>query len=340
MIAPAGFGKTAADNEVARLFLSNDFLSVPSIDSGPALVDTFVDVNKKYATDYALGFDWPCTARVLLNPDEMDGLFKKSKVTKEGRNTIFSEVLTLFEGNIIGNRSRQHGAVTVENAHLAIIGGAPPKVYEQMWLDTGGSASGLQSRFTLVTTNTMMPDVRKPESGENDTHPHLQALRSQILKPPTMLCMHPESIKMLDEWGKSAREKSAEQCTRVSDLVKRFLMVLAVTNGTDMIDPWLMEVGLQFGTYQIALRERFNPDDAAGWVQAFENRIIKAYRTHGPMTDNQLRRIVSPEKSKGGFGPYLQAIKNLRAVGMVVHMGSTERAEIWGLAEGGKGLTG
>jgi len=58
------------------------------------------------------------------------------------------------------------------------------------------------------------------------------------------------------------------------------------------------------------------------------------------MTDNQLRRIVSPEKSKGGFGPYLQAIKNLRAVGMVVHMGSTERAEIWGLAEGGKGLTG
>lgn len=111
-------------------------------------------------------------------------------------------------------------------------------------------------------------------------------------------------------------------------------MVLAVTNGTNMIEPWMMQVGIEFGDYEIAVREKYNPDDSSGWVQAFEHRIEKAYRKYGDMTDNQLRRMVSPHKCKGGYGPFRQANTNLRFCGVVVMTGRTERAPKYGLADG------
>jgi len=46
-------------------------------------------------------------------------------------------------------------------------------------------------------------------------------------------------------------------------------MVLAVTGDKDTIDAELMTVGIQFGEYQIAVREMFMPVDSFSWTQAF-----------------------------------------------------------------------
>src|SRR5260370_3911873 len=136
MVAPPHTGKTAANNEVERLFLpKHDYLSVTSIDSGPALVDTFQEIMEQHALYDERGerFAW-----LLLNPEELRDVFEKAKASKESRNSIGSELLKLFEANVTGNRSRQNGVKEINNAHLAIIGGAPPQVYEEMWLSTGG----------------------------------------------------------------------------------------------------------------------------------------------------------------------------------------------------------
>lgn len=335
MIAPPHAGKTAANNEVERLFLpKHDYLSVTSIDSGPALVDTFQEISEKYALYDARG---ERAARLLLNPDELRDLFEKAKASKESRNSIGSELLKLFEANNTGNRSRQNGVKEISNAHLAIIGGAPPQVYEEMWNSTGGAASGLQSRFTLVTTDKKMPEVQAKWSAE-EVAEISGKLRKQMENPPQEIRTSPEALTLFREWWRSTpRDRQSE--ARIADLVKRFLMVLVVTNGMDTIEPWIMKVGIAFGNYQIALREKFNPDDASGWVQGFEQRMLKAYRKHGELTERQLRRLISPEKHKGGFGPYLQATKNLGLAGVVVktgEVGGKRKAAKFGLSDGRK----
>src|SRR6267154_3963786 len=149
MVAPPSSGKTASIAEVSKR-IKGDFISIPSVDSGPALVDTFGGINKQNPSGGL--------AKVLLSPDEMKDIFEKAKASRDGRNSLGSEILKLFEQHQTGNRSRQSGVLDVDNAALAILGGATPDSYVQMWTGTAGASSGLQSRFTLVTTTNAMPE--------------------------------------------------------------------------------------------------------------------------------------------------------------------------------------
>jgi hypothetical protein len=198
-----------------------------------------------------------------------------------------------------------------------------------MWTGTAGASSGLQSRFTLVTTTKAMPE-RQSAYDQEEVSGIVAKLQEQVKNTPASIRMTDEAWKMFGDWWKSEPRDTAK-ATRITDIVKRFLIVLAVTTGTNTIDTWLVKVGTEFGNYQMTLRERFNPTDAHSWIQAFENRVLSAYRKHGSLTDNALRRLLSPEKNPGGYGPFLQAIKNLRQAGAVVETGRTQRASQFGL---------
>jgi hypothetical protein len=319
MIALAGAGKTAAINEISQR-ITGDFILIPSVDSGPALVDTFSEISKQSPGRLA---------KVLLGPDELTDVFEKAKSSKDGRNSLGGEILRLFEKHKTGNRSRQHGVVDVDNAALSILGGATPDSYNQMWLGTGGAASGLQSRFTLVATDRKMPEKHAPYD-RAEVSAIVLKLEEQILNAAPLIRMTDEAWSIFSQWWKS-EPRDSRHFSRIPDIAKRFLIVLAVTNGIDLIEPWLVKIGIEFGNYQIALRERFNPIDAHSWTQGFENRVLSAYKKHGGMTDNALRRLLSPEKSPGGHGPFLQALKNLRSAGAVIETGRTQRAVQFGL---------
>ena len=321
-IADPWRGKSAAINEVrnAMAQVSANFSAVSSIDSGPALIDAFEEQTEKTMVANSTG------SRLLLDPDELKDLFEKSKTTTQGRNSLFTEFLKLFEGNRTGNRSRSNGNTQLEHAHLGILGCATTEGYPTMWTGTGGGSSGLQSRFTLIGTNSSkMPAQQRPPN-KDAVAAAIARLKKKTNRIAHFIRMTPEAAGMLDEWWSSTlRDKPSE--ARIPDLVKRLLLVLASTNGTDTVDQKLMEQGIAFGEYEIAAREKYNPADSYSWTQAFENQIVQVFRKHGmPKTQNVVRRYVRPDRKPGGFGPFIQAWKNLVMVGVLKPCGNTERS--------------
>jgi Bifunctional DNA primase/polymerase, N-terminal/Protein of unknown function (DUF3987) len=324
-IKEPGWGKSAALNEVRTIMqiLSVRYSAMSSVDSGPGLVDEFSDRadKMKLAEDDK-------SARVLLDPDEMRDLFEKAKVSSQGRNSLFTELLKLYESNRTGNRSRKAGKSQIENAHLAILAGATPQGYETMWTGTGGGSLGLQSRFVLVSTKAGKMPIQKTPTDGAALVDCVKRLQDQAAKPGQIVKLDAEAAGMLrDWWSKCPRDKPSE--SRVDDMVKRLLIVLAVTNDTQTITRDLMDQGIRFGEYIIATREKFNPMDSHSWTQAFEQAIEKVAQRHRvPMTLTDFRRFVQPTRRPGGIGPFLQGWKNMIAAGLLKPDGVTHKGTI------------
>ena len=97
---------------------------------------------------------------------------------------------------------------------------------------------------------------------------------------------------------------------------------------------WLPWRGLRFAEYQMVLRDKFKPVDAYGWVQVFENRILKTMKKKRKklLTFNDIRNNVSPQKSKGGFEAFLRAFKSLEKNDVIVPAGKNQKdSVIWAL---------
>jgi hypothetical protein len=317
-IAEAGRGKTAAIKETR--IISFGYREVPSVDSAPALVDAFAESE-----------DSPRC--LLLSPDEAIDLFEKGKTSRDSRNSLFTELLKLYEDNVTGNRARRNESpIEIHDAHLAILCGATPSGYDGMWMGSRGASGGLQSRFVPVTTTASPMPAKQRPSDMQRVHAAVAHIRQQIDGcSPTLLTMTAEAEGAFKAWWESI-PKDKPSTVRVEALVKRFLMVLAVTNDADVIGSGLMATGVAFGDYIIAVRDRFNPADASSWVHAFENKIVACHERVGvPITRNHCRRLLHPERHPGGFGDFIRAYSNVIQAGRLVPRGKTERDLKYGL---------
>lgn len=326
-IAPPWRGKTAAINEVRDVMsrVSSNFSAMSSMDSGPALVDAFEAQKEKTMAAGCSG------SRLILDPDELKDLFEKAKVSAQSRNSLFTEFLKLYEGNRTGNCTKGTGNTQIDYAHLAMIGGATVDGYPLMWAGSGGGGSGLQSRITVVGTNaSKMPTIQRPKD-EAVVRTVLERLKRQVQRVAHFTRWEPAAVKRFDEWWTSTdRAKPSE--ARIPDIVKRLLLNLAETNDSDTVDRHLLDKGIEFGEYEIAAREKYNPADSFSWVQDFENKIVQVFRNRTvPMTQNIARRFVRPDRRPGGFGAFLQAWGNLVKAGVLKPRGNTERAMKYGL---------
>ena len=334
LIAEPGRGKTAAINEIGRIFktVNAAYQAWPSIDSGPALVDAFDEQNRANLLRADGTDSLTDTPKILLVPDELKGLFEKAKITSGSRNTMLDELLKLYEGNTTGSRVR--GAkikVRIENAHLGVLGGATPSGYNSMWTGTGGGADGLQSRFIAVgIEDHKMPAMQRKPDIER-VNAITQAIIDQCKAPGAMFELDDEAMELYTAWWSSkGQDKSSE--TRVDGIVKKVAIVLARTNDMETINAELMSQAVNFGDFVIACRDKYNPLDASTWVQAFENLIISVHQQHGNMTSNQCRKRCHPERRPGGVGPFLQAYKNLSQANVLVVAGQTQRGNIYRLS--------
>ena len=335
LIAPPGRGKTAAINEVTKIMrsLSNKYQTFSSIDSAPALIDAFAEQTRAsiIKADGTDNLTEAVMAKIVLSPDELTDLFEKSKVTANSRNSMASEMLKLFESTVTGNRVR--GAkikLHLENAHLAILGGATESGFGSMWTGVQGASGGLQSRFVIVSTeNRKMPSMQRPPDLERLTQV-TQTLIEQVKQPSFKYEFDQDAFRLYDKWWTDkGREKTSE--TRVDGIVKRLLIVLARTNNVEMITEDLVSQGIALGDYLISARERFMPLDASTWTQAEENFIIAVYQKQGLLTQNQCRKLVHPERRPGGIGPFISAFKNLTMSGILKVAEKTQRSEIFRL---------
>jgi len=272
LIAKPGFGKSAALNEVQR-FLPTGFKTAISVDSGPALVNLFHD----------LGENETGPIRVLLHPDEIRDIFEKAKVVTNSKNSLFTEYITLYRQNSTESRTVGRGSQEVTNAHLAILGGVQPDVYEGLWTNTGGGSSGLQSRFILAAVESNPIPAVQSAWDHNKAAEISKRIYEQVERAPRGIRITEEASSLFHTWWGSI-DQTKPPTTRISDIVKQFLVVLAVTNDTGTIGPELMGVGIEFGKYEINLRERFNPLDSYTWQQEVCDKIEALIKRHGPMT--------------------------------------------------------
>jgi hypothetical protein len=120
------------------------------------------------------------------------------------------------------------------------------------------------------------------------------------------------------------------------EAVKQLLIVLAVTNlradwtgSTVTVGTELMQSVIDFGKYEIAVRERLNPGDSWSNIQAMENAVIGWFRKHAartnPKTRTECRRGIHPERQPGGVGSFLSGWSNCVNAGYLKVRDKTQR---------------
>jgi hypothetical protein len=331
-----GAGKGGSWNEVRGALgplILGELNIAPSIDSGPALVMELAQ-----------------HPRTMLYADELDKVFETAKPTGSSRNSLFAELLTLYDGHETGNSAKANfelpkevrdrvckkgsASINVTDAKFSLLGGVQPDVFATMWRGVKGGANGLQSRFILVSSgNNSVPEPQRPTDSAS-VRRITERITDQVLSyinvdAPQFIHMSDELGETLRNWWKECSNAHPKASTRTPAMLVRMLLVLAVTNDVQEISPQLVEQAIAFGDYQIQLAERFMPSDAMTWTAAFEELILRAFRKHGEagLTLNQVRRYVNPEKHQllGGFGPFLQAWNNLKNTGMLLRLRTNTR---------------
>jgi len=210
---------------------------------------------------------------------------------------------------------------------LAILGGVPAKEYKALWTGTGGGSDGLMSRFIPIVTNA--PPV-PPVPLATDSEAAVKAYHRLVeiaQMPGQEIVISDEANAMFTAWW-SGVDQTNKHTIRVVEIIKQVMLVLAPLNapaghaGTTLIvGPELMQFGIDFGIYLIAVRERLNPEDAWSPVQAMENAIIEWMQKHAsrtnPMTRNMCRRGIQPQRMQGGLGAFKSAWENCIATGVL-----------------------
>lgn len=331
-----GAGKGGAWNEVQGVLgplTLGEINIVPSIDSGPALV-----------------LELAQHPRTMLYADELDKVFEAAKPTGSSRNSLFAELLTLYDGHVTGNSAKTNFAlpkdvrdkvcksgganIHVTDARFNLLGGVQPDVFATMWRGVKGGANGLQSRFTLVSSgNNSVPEPQRATDSaavRQITEIITDQVQTYIsADAPQLIHMSEELGERLRAWWRGCSDAYPKASTRTPAMLTRMLIILAVTNDVKEISPRLVDQAIAFGEYQIQMAERFLPSDTMTWTAAYEELILRAFRKHGAagLTRNQVRRYVNPEKQQllGGFGPFLQAWNNLKNTGMLVRLRTNTR---------------
>jgi hypothetical protein len=315
--------------------------NVASVDSGQWLATEFCEVAKKARGDFANNVCLDQGAKILIDADELKDVFDKGRSTTNRSATIFSEMLKLHSGNRTGNNTVKKGKQSTDNAHLALVVGTTIANYPNLWVGIGSDADGLGSRVNLITTNN--PPV-PPAPLRTDVVEQAKAIARLVrlaMLPGQTVAVSEEAGRMLDDWWRSI-DNAKKSAIRILELIKQLLIVLAVTNapedhkGTTLtVGPDLMAPAIEYGKYEIAIREELNPGDSYSHVQSMENAIIKWFQENSsrsePKTRNDARRGIHPQRKPGGLGTFKMAWDNCANTGVLKLRLKSQRAGLYSL---------
>ncbi len=310
-----------------------------SADSGPALVSKFfslIETSKQAAMPGE-----QISGKILLDPDELSDVFEKGRSSGTRASTLFSEFLKLHSGNRSGNSTKGTGDQAVEHAHLAILGGATVDKYSTLWTGTGAGSDGLMSRFVPMTTNAPPVPAIPLATDMIAAERAFDRLARLALLPGQEIVFSPDAAAVLTAWWASV-DSSNKHTTRVLEMVKQLLIVLAVTNAPEdhtgptlTVGTDLMQQAIAFGKYVIAAREILNPADSWSVVQAMENHIVAWMKKNSPVTSpktfNDARRGVRPDRKPGGFGVFKLAWSNCLGAGVLKVRDKSQRTDRYSL---------
>jgi hypothetical protein len=310
--------------------LSNEYQMFSSVDSGPKLVDDFNDQIRAGIIRADGGSpSLNPMAKILLSPDELRGLWEKAKVTQNSRNSLGDEILKLYEQNQTGSHVRMAKIkLDIKNAHLALIGGATEIGYASMFVGTQSSSDGLQSRIAPVAIKgEKMPSRQRPTDPEKFAAAIIR-LSAQAKADDQLFPWNDEAFTLYDQWWNS-KNSDNPNVERLDGIVKKLLIILVRTNDLSEITVPIAKVATEIGDYVLYCRDKYCSMDAAGFTQAFENKIAAAYLKHGSLSPHQCKRLVHPERYPGGFGHFIFAFNNLLKANELVEVGRNHKSKIY-----------
>ena len=245
----------------------------------------------------------PEPRRLVLCFDEFKTFVSKAKIEK---SVLLPCVNTLFESNFYHNATKQ-SVVSLEKIHLSLLAASTVSTYERIW-DSSFTDIGFNNRLFLVP-GTGGRKFAIPEKIPEYPKSEIRILIRDILR-------RVEAIPELD-LTEGARElyenwylnlQRSIHANRLDSYALRFLPLLAVNEGKQIIDVDIVSKTTALMDWQLAVRKQHDPIDADNATAKAEEKIRRVLLP-GPRSERELQQRTHAQRM--GLWVWKSALKNL-----------------------------
>jgi hypothetical protein len=243
----------------------------------------------------------------LLNYDEFAGFVSKAG---SKHNTLLGTVTSLFEKNQYQTATKDK-QLLIENAYLSMVAACTTDTWERCW-NTDFTAIGLVNRLFLVPGH-MDRLVAIPPRLPLNIWRTLRDNTTAIIRVAEVVREYgltEEAEAMYNEWYHHGLDHKSLHAVRLDAYALRFMMLLAVARGDELIGPEIVTDAIGLVDWQHRVRQMYDPLDADNEMARVEQRIRRALQEK-PRIRRELQQYTNA--SRTGLWIWKNALDNLIA---------------------------
>lgn len=255
---------------------------------------------------------------VVLCYDELKALMDKASI--EG-SALLAITASMFEGNRWSNPTKDpKQSIQVNDGHLSLLGCCTIDTYGRMWTSEAISI-GLPNRLFVVGADRKRKVAWPEEPDQSRVDDLWRRIKGQLECLPKILDISAQARTEWERWYLSL--PASQHAKRLDSLGFRLMGIIAITNDKESIDTETVQSLLEILNYELYVRQLTDPIDADNNIARLEERIRRAVRARGPLSQRDLQRYTSAHRS--GLWAFDQAISNLKRAGQISFENATSR---------------
>jgi len=245
------------------------------------------------------------SSSLLLVLDEFKSLTSKSSI--KGSN-LLPAISTLFDKNTYENQTKLEN-ISIENAHLSILGASTPETYESTW-QSEFTSIGLNNRLWIVPGEGERGQAFPPEIPESEFMPIKNGLGEilSIVGESLKLNLTPEAENLYAQWYDN-RENSVHS-QRLESYALRLMCLLTVNELKTEVSKSIVQKVIDLCNWQLIARKLYTPVDADNVVAKMEEKIRRVLDAKGNLTNRDIFLFTNARRV--GRFYFNNAIKNLK----------------------------
>lgn len=246
--------------------------------------------------------------RVVLLFDELRRFEAKAGIQGSALLPMVNE---LFESNQYRNRTRDQD-LKIEDGHLVFISNSTEETWEELRDGSEFTDIGFLNRIFLVVANTNKRIARPNSPTAQQVQPLMDDLAAKFKALPAsefVLPFTPSAASAWDGWYNALPQQP--ETARLDTIGPRLMAVLAFVSGKPEIDDNVIRATLALLDYQRQVRQAYAPIVVNNQSARIEEKIRRALRKHGPLTERDLRRYTNGDRA--GIEIFGRALHNLEA---------------------------
>lgn len=241
--------------------------------------------------------------RTVLCYDEVRAFVDKTKI--QG-SVLLPMATQLFEHDSYDNFTKER-TVSIKNAKLGFIGCATTGTYENMWTSEAIDI-GFLNRLFVVGAEPREKVLFPKKRDEHKLNVQRDRIRKQFERLPLEFSITPDAQAELEDWYRT--REGGEQSRRLDTLMRHLLPLIALITDKDKIDLETAKTVRQIIEYEINIRKLVDPVDAEGVAAKMEEKIRRALKASGPLSESKLKRACN--YSRYGVEVFRKALNNLK----------------------------